>query len=64
MKKVRFYVGIILIILAVGYMLFIRFTNIDMTDTRLFLTFWWQLILCAASIITGATLIIIKGENK
>lgn len=37
-------IGIVLAILIVGYVFYLRFTNIDMTDTRLLLTFWKQFV--------------------
>ncbi len=36
---------IILAFLAIGYCIYLRIINPDMTQTRLFLTFWWQHLL-------------------
>jgi len=44
-KNILYYIVVLIII---GYGIFLRFTNIDMTETRLFITFWWQWLLMFA----------------
>jgi hypothetical protein len=57
----RFFNSLFLILLVVsffavaGYAAYIRITNVDMTETRLFLTYWKQLLLIMV-IYTGAAI--------
>ena len=43
--KPKSIIRILLFILAIGYILYLQFTNIDMTKTRFMLTYWKQITL-------------------
>lgn len=45
MNKIIKIMCLISIALAFSYDLYIKLTNIDMTNTRLFITYWWQYLI-------------------
>jgi hypothetical protein len=61
MKKylplVKIVLGLTSISLGLGYSCYLQFTNIDMTEMRLFVTFWPQLSLNFIAVIIGVLLL-------
>lgn len=51
MKK---FIGILLWAAVCLFALYLRFTNIDMTEMRLFLTYWKEFSVCCVLLIIGA----------
>ncbi len=57
MGKILIAIGIVLIVAAAGWGLHIAFSNPDMTETRLLLTFWREELAQSAMMIAGLILL-------
>lgn len=55
-RKIKHAVGLVLILVGFVALLMIRFTNPDMTETRLFIEYWYDWIAIIAVMLGGASL--------
>jgi len=60
---IRFFLAAILWGVSAGAILATRFENIDMTDMRLFVTYWWQLLVFVTGLVTGYIYMTKKGTK-
>ena len=61
--KIKYIISITLFILAFAYAAYIRFTNIDMTESRLLIAYWWQWLVISGIVIIGALILRIFPDN-
>jgi hypothetical protein len=54
----KFRAGTILVMSSAVWMIFIRFANANMSETRLFVEFWWQWLIIALMMFLGGYLVI------
>jgi drug/metabolite transporter (DMT)-like permease len=57
LKKILGIVCLICFAIIMIFMIYIKFTHIDMTDTRLFVNYWWECIMCVILGMGGGYLI-------
>jgi len=58
MKRFIFVLGILLILISAIFCIFIKFKNPDMTETRLFITYWPQILFFSFIAFIGALFIL------
>jgi len=63
MRKLLITIGIILMIVPILFVFYIIFSNPDMTQIRLFFTFWKEIIICILIIASGY-FVLYKGIDK
>ncbi len=66
-KLLKITIGILLIIAGFTGLIYIRFTNIDITEMQLFIEFWYYWLLIIISIFIGSKLLIkalLKGKKQ
>lgn len=57
LKVVRILLGLVLILVPITYFIYITFTNIDMTRTRLLVTYWKEYLIGTVPIYIGMYLL-------
>ena len=56
LKRLKTCCGVSMALCAVIYVMYLQFTNIDMTQARLFLTFWKEIIAAVVFCLLGGVI--------
>jgi len=61
--KIKYIISITIFAFSIITVAYLRFTNIDMTESRLLIAYWWQWLALSGIIIIGALILrTIKDE--
>ena len=64
MKEWKKYAGIYLLLVGAVVIVYIRFDNIDMSETRLLVSYWKELLAAVIFVISGLKLYLRYEEEK
>jgi hypothetical protein len=56
--------GALIIVIGMVYTFYIQFMNIDMTQTRLFITFWREWLVIFTIEILGSAIVVLSKDEK